>query len=68
MTPTVAVATATTPASLRTISVGCQTLTEADPQALGMTYEFEAAASGPPYPISIRFDGQRQGLTGETQP
>jgi phosphatidylglycerol:prolipoprotein diacylglycerol transferase len=40
------------------MSFGCDTLTGADPQGLGLTYWFDAAPNGEPYPVTVRFTGQ----------
>lgn len=56
---------ATTPASLRTVPAGCDGFDAAEPQALGVTYEFDAAAEGEPYSVTIRFDGRRTDVAGE---
>jgi len=42
----------------------CDALGQADPQALGLTYWFDAAPVGEPYPITIRFAGRRPGPGG----
>ncbi len=43
---------------LQVMSVGCQTLNGVDPQGLGLTYWFDAADEGEPYPVTVRFTGQ----------
>jgi phosphatidylglycerol:prolipoprotein diacylglycerol transferase len=43
-------------------SVGCDTFAEAELQALGVTYWFDAAPDGEPYPATVRFVGHRVGL------
>lgn len=45
---------------------GCEPLAEIEPQALGLTYWFEAAPEGEPYPLTIRFSGRRLG--GDRRP
>lgn len=53
---------------LQVMSFSCQPLDEVAPQALGLTYWFDAAPRGNPYPVTIRFSGQRlqvQGKPGE---
>lgn len=57
-----------TAASLRTISVGCAAVARAEPQALGLTYTFDARPDGEPYPLVIRFVGRRTGVSGERTP
>lgn len=44
--------------ALEVMSFGCNTLNGADPQGLGLTYWFDAAADGEPYPVTVRFIGQ----------
>src|ERR1035437_3984985 len=43
---------------LQVMSFGCDTLTGVDPQGLGLTYWFDAAPEGEPYPVTVRFIGQ----------
>jgi len=45
-------------------SFGCEPLAEIEPQALGLTYWFEASPAGEPYPVTIRFTGRRVGVDG----
>lgn len=61
-------APAVTAASLSTISVGCGVVADVEPQALGLTYTFDARPDGEPYPMAIRFVGRRTGVTGERGP
>jgi phosphatidylglycerol:prolipoprotein diacylglycerol transferase len=61
-------AAVTTASSLRATSVGCGAIEGAEPQALGLTYRFEAAEDGEAYPLTIRFDGRRTGATGNPGP
>lgn len=44
---------------LQVMSFSCQPLDDLEPQALGLTYWFDAARHGNPYPVTIRFSGQR---------
>jgi phosphatidylglycerol:prolipoprotein diacylglycerol transferase len=44
---------------VQVMSWSCESLADADPQALGLTYWFDAASTGEPYPVSIRFTGTR---------
>jgi len=44
---------------LQLTTIGCQTFAEVEPQALGLTYWFDSAAEGEPYPVTIRFTGRR---------
>ena len=37
----------------------CQAVQDVQPQGLGVTYWFDAAATGDPYPVSVRFTGRR---------
>lgn len=56
---------ATVPArtgSVKVSAFNCEALAEAEPQALGLTYEFEAAPDGDPYSVTIAFEGQRAGV------
>lgn len=57
-----------TAASLSTTSVGCNAVAEADPQALGLTYTFDAPEKGEPYPMTIGFEGRRTDVTGRPGP
>ena len=52
------VTTASPHRALEVMSFGCNTLNGADPQGLGLTYWFDAAAEGEPYPVTVRFIGQ----------
>lgn len=49
---------------LQIMPLGCDALQELNPQGLGLTYWFDAAPDGEPYPVTIRFTGQH---TGQTQ-
>lgn len=60
--------TVTTAASLSATLVGCGAVENVDPQALGMTYAFDAADDGEPYPLTIRFEGRRTDVEGEPGP
>ena len=51
--------------TLHVTRFGCQAVEGLEPQALGVTYWFEAAAEGEPYPVSIRFTGHRIGVRGK---
>jgi phosphatidylglycerol---prolipoprotein diacylglyceryl transferase len=44
---------------LQVASFGCDALADAGPQALGLSFWFDAAADGEPYPATIRFTGRR---------
>ncbi len=41
------------------MSWNCSQLDELSPQGLGLTYWFDAAPSGRPYPVTVRFTGRR---------
>lgn len=41
------------------MSWSCAPLESAEPHALGVTYWFDAAPTGDPYPMSVRFTGRR---------
>ena len=40
-------------------SLSCSPIRDVDPQGLAVTYWFDAAPSGEPYPVSVRFTGRR---------
>ena len=44
---------------LQVMTWSCESLGDADPQGLGLTYWFDAAPDGAPYPVSIRLSGRR---------
>ena len=46
----------------------CDPLADIEPQALGLTYFFDAASTGDPYPVTIRFTGRRVGAKGKLRP
>lgn len=50
--------------SLQVAHIGCGGLAQADPQALGLTYWFDAKPSGTPYPVTVRFTGHWSGVDG----
>jgi phosphatidylglycerol---prolipoprotein diacylglyceryl transferase len=52
--------------ALQVMSFGCDAFSGADPQGLGLTYWFDAARSGEPYPVTVRFIG-RHTRTSEDQ-
>lgn len=37
----------------------CSAAAEVEPQGLGLTYWFDAAPTGAPYPLTVRFEGKR---------
>lgn len=52
--------------AVQVTSWSCESMDDVDPQALGVTYWFDAAPSGDPYPVNVRFSGRR--LTGPDTP
>ncbi|MCF6507800.1 prolipoprotein diacylglyceryl transferase [Blastococcus sp. MG754426] len=52
--------------AVQVTSWSCESMDDVDPQALGVTYWFDAALSGDPYPVNVRFSGRR--LTGPDTP
>ena len=44
---------------LQVMTWSCESLGDADPQGLGLTYWFDTAPAGDPYAVSIRFSGRR---------
>lgn len=44
---------------LEVTSWTCQAVQDVQPQGLGVTYWFDAAPTGDPYPVSVRFTGRR---------
>lgn len=57
--------TVTTVSDLTVSAAGCDIVESVDPQALGMTYTFDARETGEPYAVSVRFEGRRTDVTGE---
>ncbi|MHB1509304.1 MAG: prolipoprotein diacylglyceryl transferase [Acidimicrobiales bacterium] len=53
---------------LQVTTFRCEPLADIEPQALGLTYWFDAAGEGEPYPVSIRFTGRRIGAKGKPRP
>ncbi|HJU01278.1 MAG TPA: prolipoprotein diacylglyceryl transferase family protein [Actinomycetes bacterium] len=53
---------------LHVVSFGWETLADAKPQALGLTYWFDTAPEGKPYRVTIRFTGRRLGVKGKPGP
>jgi phosphatidylglycerol---prolipoprotein diacylglyceryl transferase len=49
---------------LETTTVNCGLLEDHQPQALGMTYTWDADGQEPPRPLAVRFTGSRTGLAG----
>lgn len=54
------------PEDLTFITVPFASLSDHEPQALGVTYTFEAPADGLPQGVSVRFDGHRVGASPPT--
>jgi len=46
-------------------SFTCRGLEEAEPQELGVTYWFDAAPDGAPYPVTVRISGRHRGQPAE---
>ena len=44
---------------VQVMSWSCQALPDDMPQGLGLTYWFDAAPAGEPYPVNVRFTGRR---------
>lgn len=44
---------------LQVMTWTCAPVKDADPQGLALTYWFDAAPSGEPYPVQVKFSGQR---------
>jgi len=53
---------------LQVMSFNCGPFNDLEPHALGMTYWFEAAVAGEPYPVAVRFEGRRLGVQGKPTP
>lgn len=53
---------------LHVMTFGCEAAADLRPQALGLTYWFDAAAEGEPYPVTVRFAGRRLGVRGKPSP
>lgn len=51
------------PLSIETF--GWKSVADVEPQALGLTYRFQAAEDGDPYSVTIRFTGRRIGVKGK---
>jgi phosphatidylglycerol:prolipoprotein diacylglycerol transferase len=56
------------PSSLQIMAFSCAPLQHAEPQALGLTYWFDAAPEGSPYSVAVRFQGRRLGVKGRPGP
>jgi phosphatidylglycerol:prolipoprotein diacylglycerol transferase len=54
--------------TLRLVTFGCEAVADAEPQALGLSYWFDAADEGEPYPVKIRFAGRRVGTKRKPGP
>ncbi|OIQ86049.1 prolipoprotein diacylglyceryl transferase [mine drainage metagenome] len=53
---------------LQFITPGFESLSSQEPQAIGLTYWFDAAPSGDPYPVTVRFIGVRLDVKGNRGP
>lgn len=53
---------------LQVLQWTCAPLQDAEPQGLALTYWFDAAPAGEPYPVSVRFTGQRLSDNGTAVP
>ena len=53
---------------LHVTALRCEPVADMEPQALGLTYFFDAAGEGEPYPVTIRFTGRRVGAKGKLRP
>lgn len=53
---------------VQVMSWNCSQVDGVEPQGLGMTYWFDAAPDGAPYPVSIRFTGRRISEDGAAGP
>lgn len=51
--------------SLEVTAAGCETLADVEPQALGLTYWFDAAPEGEPYAVTVRFTGRLTARRGD---
>ena len=53
---------------LQFVTLGIKSLASLEPHAIGLTYWFDAAEEGDPYPVSVRFRGRRLDVEGKTGP
>ena len=53
---------------LRVVTFACETFRDVEPQALGLTYWFDADEEGAAYPVTIRFVGHRVGVRRKPTP
>ena len=53
---------------VQVMSWNCSQIDGVEPHGLGMTYWFDAAPSGDPYPVSVRFTGRRLSGDGAAGP
>jgi len=53
---------------LQFVTVGFEALRSLEPHALALTYWFDAAQDGDPYPVSVRFTGRRLDVHGRSGP
>ena len=66
--PQVAPEPAVAAVPLEVTPLGCGPVEGKDPQALGLTYWFEAPQDGPATTLTVRFEGQRLGVQGAPGP
>ena len=64
--PRLALRSGSTPVEVNSFT--CQTLQEVQPQALGVTYWFDAAPDGAPYPVTVQISGRLRGAPAPGQP
>lgn len=53
------------PGRLEVATFGCEAVADVEPQALGLTYWFDADGESEGSPVSIRFTGRRVGVKGK---
>lgn len=53
---------------LQFVTLGVEALASMEPQAIGLTYWFDAAPEGDPYQVAVRFTGRRLDVGGEPGP
>ncbi len=51
--------------ALRVTAASCSPLDDVEPRALGFSYWFDAAKTGQPYPVTLRFTGRRIDVQGK---
>ncbi|WP_407343422.1 prolipoprotein diacylglyceryl transferase family protein [Pengzhenrongella phosphoraccumulans] len=53
---------------LNFVTLGVEALASMEPQAIGLTYWFDAAPQGDPYQVAVRFTGRRLDVEGKPGP